>query len=157
MVTNVSELAMANNYIASPNNTLLTIETAINASKYPVRECPASKPIFNKTNCSSIPAGEFVFLKNLTCYKPKLASNVSALNLSGQAVSIGIHSLAVMARNISNSVLPLQPCPSKKPLFNGTACIGCPPKQFYDIRSLKCISSRLVSNVKAINATNRSI
>ena len=62
-----------------------------------------------------------------------------------------------MATNISSSVYPLAPCPSSTPLYNGTQCIGCPPTQYYDLRTLKCISARLVSNVAGLNATNKTV
>ena len=156
-VSNISALAISHRFISQPNHTLLTIEAAINASKLPVNTCPSTKPLYNNNTCVGCPQGEYFDLKNLTCYKPKLTSNVTALNLTGKAVSIGIYSLKNMASNISNSVLPLKPCNSSVPLFNGTACIACNSSQFYDLRSLKCISSRLVSNVKALNATNKTV
>ena len=82
---------------------------------------------------------------------------MTALNVSGRSVSIGRYSLANMANNISSAVLPLAECPASKPFFNGSQCIGCPTHQYYDLRTLKCISARLVSNVAGLNATNRTL
>ena len=133
------------------------MESAINASKLPRRACPSTKPLYNGSVCINCPSGEYYDLKNLSCYRPKLASNVTALNLSGKAVSIGSYSLTNMASNISNSVFPLEPCPAAKPLFNRTHCVNCPPHEYYDLRNFKCISSRLVTNINSLNATNRTV
>ena len=123
----------------------------------PVSVCPSSKPLFNGSICLGCPSGYYFDLKNLTCYKPLLASNVTALNNSNRSVSIGTYSLKNIAINISSSVLPLQPCPSSKPLYNGTHCIACAPPFYYDLRTLKCIKARLVSNIAGLNATNKSV
>ena len=156
-VSNITALAIQHRYISRPNHTLLTIEAAINASKLPVSICPSSRPLFNGSACLGCPSGQYFDLKNLSCYKPSLGSNVKALNLSAKSVSIGSFSLKNLASNISSSPLPIQPCPSSKPLYNGSHCIGCNSSQYYDLRSLKCISAKLVSNIAALNATNKTV
>ena len=62
-----------------------------------------------------------------------------------------------MALNISNAPFPLEPCPASKPLYNGSHCIVCNGSLYYDLRSLKCIAARLVTNVAALNATNKTV
>ena len=46
-VSNVVALAASNRYIEIGNHTLISVETAINASILPVQVCPSSAPLFN--------------------------------------------------------------------------------------------------------------
>jgi hypothetical protein len=155
--TNVTALALGHHYVHIQNYTLLNIERMINASKMPLNACPSSAPLFNGSQCIACNSSTYYDLKNLSCYTPHLASNVTALKMTNRSVSIGVYSLTNMAINISSSVYPLQPCPSKTPLFNGSQCIACNSSAYYDLRSLKCIMARQVSNVTALNATNKTI
>jgi hypothetical protein len=82
---------------------------------------------------------------------------VTALNLSNKAVQIGSYTLKKLAFAINSSFYPLEACPSSAPLYNGSHCIACNKSYYYDLRSLKCINAQLVSNVNALNATNKTI
>jgi hypothetical protein len=85
------------------------------------------------------------------------ASNVTALNQTNRFVNLGRYTLANLELNISNSIYPLLPCPDTLPLWNGSQCIGCLPTEYYDLKSLKCIHARNVSNLTALNATGRVV
>lgn len=106
LVSNITALAIANNYIEINNYTLINMEAAIAASRLPVQQCPPHHALFNGSMCIGCFSPEYYDLQNLTCYKAQLASNITALNASNRYVNIGSYTLANMALNISSSLVP---------------------------------------------------
>jgi hypothetical protein len=133
------------------------MEAAIAGSPLPVEQCPPYHALFNGSMCIGCFMPEYYDLQNLTCYKPQLASNITALNASNRYVNIGRYTLANMAINISSALVPSQPCPGSAPLFNGSQCIACNSSAYYDLKNLRCIVARQVSNVAVLQSSGRVV
>ena len=156
-VSNVRVLAASNRYIEIGNHTLINVEIVINASVLPVQPCPSSAPLYNGTDCVACNSSQYFNLLNNTCYTPQLASNTIALSATHRYVNLGSYNLINLANSIHASPYPSHPCPSSAPLFNGSACLGCPVHTYYDLKNLRCINSTYVSNVAALNATGKVV
>lgn len=137
------------------NLTSLNQTQVKNANNYPLVNCSSAKPLFNGSHCIACPNGTYYLIANLTCYKPHLASNVSALNASHRYVNLGSYNLANLFVKLNNSGYPYQACPETAPLYNGSQCIACANGSYYDLKSLKCIVSQFASNVTALNKTRQ--
>lgn len=107
LVTNISQLLKAKNYIEIGNATISALATTINSSKYPVKSCNASAPLFDGVKCMSCPQGTFYILANFTCYTPLFVSNVTALSLSKNLVQLPGKNISTLNASILASKLPV--------------------------------------------------
>jgi hypothetical protein len=154
IVSNISALNATNRAVSYGGISLTALNDAILLQPYPVLPCPASAPLYNGTNCLYCPPRTYYLLSNFTCYTPLKVTNVTQLNKANNYVNVGGANLAFINTTISASVLPVRACPASAPLFNGTACLGCRPGQYYNLGNLSCQNPNIISNVIALKLSN---
>ena len=157
LFTNVSALSLTHQYIQISNYTLSNLAYIYQTSTLPLRQCPHSAPLFNGSSCIKCPTYQYYNLQNNTCYTPHLATNITALNISNKYVNLGSYTLSALQQQIQSSIMPTRPCPSSKPLFNGTNCMACPPNHYYLLKTYKCINATFVSNISALNKSGHVV
>ena len=145
--SNVTQLLQSKRAVPVGNHTLGALNSSIVSSPYPSVPCPRAAPLFNGSACTFCPLNSYYLLNNLTCYYPKLISNVTALNATGKVLPFnGVTLQTVMARQ-KKLVLPVIACPKLFPLFNGTNCVACPNGTYYLLSNDRCYTPKNVSNV----------
>ena len=156
-VPNFSSLSKLKNYVNVGNHTLASLNASAKASKFPVKSCPHAFPVWNGTNCIVCPNGTYYLLNNFTCYTPKNVTNVAYLNKTQSFFNLGNATLSALNSSINSSKLPVTPCNSSVPFFNGTSCMACPNGTFYLLgrsnisnSSTICMKPVFVTNTLAV-------
>ena len=155
--SNVTQLLQSKRAVPVGNHTLGALNSSIVSSPYPSVPCPRAAPLFNGSACTFCPLNSYYLLNNLTCYYPKLISNVSALNATGKVLPFnGVTLQTVMARQ-KKLVLPVIVCPKLFPLFNGTGCVACPNGTYYLLSNDTCYVPKVVTNVSELAKLHTSV
>ena len=155
LVSNLTTILFAGNYVDIANYTLVNMNAAIIAAKavLPVAYCPSSAPLFNGSQCIACPSGTYYLFLNLSCYSPHQSTNITEINRVGNYIVVGNYTIANITANLSAYPYPTVPCPAAAPLYDGNGCVLCPPGTYYILSNNTCYHPRVVSNINAINAT----
>lgn len=82
-----------------------------------------------------------------------MVTNVAQLKSSGNYFETDNYTIQNIAQNIKNMAPnPTVACDASQPVFNGVSCYSCPSDKFYDLKTNKCVSAILVTNVATLKA-----
>ena len=147
LVSNVTALNATNKSVPTGQYTLANLQKQINAQVLPHKPCPSATPLYNGSQCVACAPNQYYLLETLKCYTPVFSSNVAALSASGAVVQIGGFNLGSLSASIAAQPYPTTPCPAATPFLIGGKCIGCPPGQYYDLKTRSCYKPTFASNL----------
>ena len=157
LVSNVAALNATNKTISIGIYNLSSTKKQIATLVLPFQLCPASKPLYNGSQCVACPPNQYYLLSTLKCYTPLFSSNVTALKLSGKVVQVGNHTVSNLNVSIISQAYPTKPCPASIPFLSQGKCIACLHGLYYDLQNGGCYKPKFASNTTELLITNKTL
>lgn len=156
IISNVAALANSNNILVINNVTVSTIAVqneALTTAGYPVVSCPPNFPLYDphQAQCVMCKPGTYYLLTNLTCYVPHLFSNLSALFVAPNTLSIGQYTIVTLFAHRISYKYPISHCPGSAPMYNGSQCLACPPPSYYLYLNRTCYTPYSCTNTNQLS------
>lgn len=143
IISNVPALEASTNILVIHNVSLPTIaarDAQLAATGYTIVTCPPNFPLYDPTKqqCVVCQPGTYYLLSNLTCYVPQTFSNLSALFVAPNTISVGKANLVSLFAHRISFQFPVKHCPGNAPMYNGTHCISCVLPTYYLYLNRSC-------------------